>query len=63
MWWYFSGFLGSFDGTDSRLLEVCRSKLVELAKAAGIALKQTFAKEGRTPTRHDLPPVSRASKM
>jgi IS5 family transposase len=37
--------------TDSRLLEVCRSKLVDLAKAAGIALKQTFAKEGKTLTR------------
>ena len=37
--------------TDSRLLEVCRSKLVELAKAAGMALKQTFAKEGKTLTR------------
>jgi IS5 family transposase len=37
--------------TDSRLLEVCRAKLVGLAKAAGIALKQTFAKEGKTLTR------------
>jgi len=33
--------------TDSRLLEVARSKLVAAAKQAGIALKQTFAKEGR----------------
>jgi IS5 family transposase len=33
------------------LLEVCRAKLVGLAKAAGIALKQTFAKEGKTLTR------------
>ena len=37
--------------TDSRLLEVCRAKLVGLAKAAGIALKQTFAKEGKKLTR------------
>jgi len=29
------------------LLEVARSKLVAAAKQAGIALKQTFAKEGR----------------
>jgi len=33
--------------TDSRLLEVARTKLVAAAKEAGIALKQTFAKEGR----------------
>lgn len=33
--------------TDSRLLETARSKLVQAAKGAGIALKQTFAKEGR----------------
>lgn len=33
--------------TDSRLLEVARTKLVEAAKDAGIALKQTFAKEGQ----------------
>ena len=32
--------------TDSRLLETARSKLVEAAKAVGISLKQTFAKEG-----------------
>lgn len=32
--------------TDSRLLETARLKLVEAAKAAGIPLKQTFAKEG-----------------
>jgi len=32
--------------TDSRLLETARIKLVEAAKGAGIALKQTFAKEG-----------------
>jgi IS5 family transposase len=37
--------------TDSRLLEVCRAKLVGLAKAAGTVLKQTFAKEGKTLTR------------
>lgn len=33
--------------TDSRLLEVARQKLVEVAKDAGISLKQTFAKEGK----------------
>lgn len=33
--------------TDSRLLEVARTKLVQAAKQTGIALKQTFAKEGR----------------
>ena len=33
--------------TDSRLLETARSKLVQVAKDAGIALKQTFAKEGK----------------
>lgn len=33
--------------TDSRLLESARTKLVQAAKAAGIALKQTFAKEGK----------------
>jgi IS5 family transposase len=33
--------------TDSRLLEVARTKLVAAAKEAGITLKQTFAKEGR----------------
>ena len=32
--------------TDSRLLETARIKLVDAAKAAGISLKQTFAKEG-----------------
>lgn len=32
--------------TDSRLLETARTKLVEAAKGARIALKQTFAKEG-----------------
>ncbi len=32
--------------SDSRLLERARVKLVAAAKAAGIALKQTFAKEG-----------------
>lgn len=32
--------------TDSRLLETARIKLVEAAKGACIALKQTFAKEG-----------------
>ena len=33
--------------TDSRLLEVARDKLVQAAKDAGIALKQTFVKEGK----------------
>ena len=33
--------------TDSRMLETVREKLVELAHDQGIALKQTYAKEGR----------------
>ena len=33
--------------TDSKLLETARRKLVEVAKEAGIELKQTYAKEGR----------------
>lgn len=33
--------------TDSRLLETAREKLVQAAKAAGLELKQTFAREGR----------------
>ena len=37
--------------TDSRLLEMARHKLVEAAKSAGIALKQTFVKEGKHLTR------------
>ena len=32
--------------TDSRLLETAREKLVELAREQGVALKQTYAKEG-----------------
>jgi IS5 family transposase len=32
--------------TDSRLLESAREKLVEIARAQGIALKQAYAKEG-----------------
>lgn len=32
---------------DSRLLEIARHKVVKAAKAAGIDLKQTFAKEGK----------------
>src|SRR6218665_481316 len=32
---------------DSRLLEIARAKVVAAAKRAGIALKQTFAKEGK----------------
>src|SRR5690606_15667169 len=34
--------------TDSRLLEVARHKVVMAAKSAGIALKQTFAREGKS---------------
>ncbi len=37
--------------TDSRLLEVARTKLVEAAKEAGLPLKQTFAKEGQALSR------------
>ncbi len=33
--------------TDSKLLETARAKVVQEAKAAGIELKQTYAKEGR----------------
>ena len=33
---------------DSRLLEIARHKVVKAAKAAGIALKQTYAAEGKT---------------
>ena len=32
---------------DSRLLEIARHKVAAAAKRAGIALKQTFAKEGK----------------
>jgi len=32
---------------DSRLLEIARAKIVQVAKRVGIALKQTFMKEGR----------------
>lgn len=32
---------------DSRLLEIARAKIVQGAKLAGLALKQTFVKEGR----------------
>jgi IS5 family transposase len=32
---------------DSRLLEIARDKVVRAAKSVGIALKQTFAKEGK----------------
>ena len=34
--------------TDSRLLEVARRKLVRVAKRAGLVLRQTFEKEGRS---------------
>jgi transposase, IS5 family len=33
--------------TDSRLLEVARTKLVQLAQRAGLALKQTYEREGK----------------
>ena len=33
--------------TDSRLLEIARHKIASAAKQAGIAVKQTFAKEGK----------------
>jgi IS5 family transposase len=33
--------------TDSKLLETARSKVVEVTKANGIELKQTYAKEGQ----------------
>ena len=33
--------------TDSKMLETARSKVVEAAKAEGIELKQTYAKEGQ----------------
>ncbi len=33
--------------TDSRLLDVARAKLVQLAQRAGLGLKQTFEREGR----------------
>ncbi len=34
--------------TDSRLLDVARRKLVLIAKRAGVVLRQTFEKEGRS---------------
>ena len=37
--------------TDSRLLEIARHKVASAAKRCGIALKQTFAKEGHEPRR------------
>src|SRR4029077_16544196 len=33
---------------DSRLLEIARHKVVSAARRAGIALKQTYAQEGKT---------------
>jgi IS5 family transposase len=33
--------------TDSRLLEVARARLVQLAQRAGLALKQTYEREGK----------------
>ena len=33
--------------TESRLLEIARHKVVGVARAAGVALKQTFAREGK----------------
>jgi transposase, IS5 family len=35
--------------TDNKLLETARVKVVEAAKANGIKLKQTYAKEGQLP--------------
>ena len=32
--------------TDSKLLERCRKKLVDLAKHAGITLRQSYARAG-----------------
>ncbi len=37
--------------TDSRLLEVARAKVVQLAQRAGLRLKQTFEREGRSRAR------------
>src|SRR5690606_27389336 len=34
--------------TDSRLLEIARHKVVMAAKSAGISLKQTFEREGKS---------------
>lgn len=39
--------------TDSRLLEVARIKLVHLAQRAGLALKQTYEREGKRLRRRD----------
>ena len=33
---------------DSRLLDIARAKVVQAARRAGITLKQTFSKEGKT---------------
>ncbi len=38
--------------TDSRLLEVARAKLVQLAQRAGLTLKQTYEREGKRLRRH-----------
>jgi IS5 family transposase len=34
--------------TDSRLLEVARARLVQLAQRAGLTLKQTYEREGKS---------------
>jgi hypothetical protein len=41
------GFSCTVESTISCLLEIARYKVVKAAKAAGIALKQTFAAEGK----------------
>ena len=38
----------AFPTIDSRLLDVARRKLVLIAKRAGVVLRQTFEKEGRS---------------
>jgi len=43
---------------DSRILEIARHKVVAAAKRAGIALKQTFVKEGKN-LRLEPPRLSR----
>jgi transposase, IS5 family len=48
--------------TDSRLLEIARHHVVKAAKAAGIGLKQTFAREGRK-LRHKAGGYAHARQM
>ncbi|MGF6851296.1 hypothetical protein OKW29_000182 [Paraburkholderia sp. CI3] len=42
--------------TDSRLLEVARARLVQLAQRAGLALKQTYEREGKSLRRRGRTP-------